>query len=176
MKFLTADIFTGHCYFFSFLKVLLPGMTERSLTPSATAFGLSEVALEGWKKKHTKLKSLTTTIHIFTLSQCLKQKFLKMLGVLFFLPFVAAQFVRGNFSTHFAIELGAEEGHAEAEFQRDPLIFRWNSWKERKGGDNTYYNIFVTIYPPLYHLYHLSQLSKIVLSKVAWRYSNENKI
>lgn len=47
MKFLTADFFTGHCYFFSFLKVLLPGMTERSLTPSATAFGLSEVALEG---------------------------------------------------------------------------------------------------------------------------------
>lgn len=29
----------------------LPGMTEQSSTPSAIAFGLSEEALEGWKRK-----------------------------------------------------------------------------------------------------------------------------
>lgn len=46
------------------------------------------------------------------------------MGFFFFLPFVAAQFVRGDFSTHFAVELGAEEGHAEAQLKRDPLIFR----------------------------------------------------
>lgn len=39
-------------------------------------------------------------------------------------PFVAAQFVRGDFPTHFAVELGAEERHAEAQLKRDPLFFR----------------------------------------------------
>lgn len=52
----------------------------------------------------------------------------------FVLPFIAAQFVRGDFSTHFAVELGAEEGHAEAQFKRDPLIFRWKAWKRGIAG------------------------------------------
>lgn len=41
-----------------------------------------------------------------------------------FLPLVAKEFVRGDFPAHFAVELGAEERHAEAELQRDPLVFR----------------------------------------------------
>lgn len=45
-------------------------------------------------------------------------------GLVLFLPLAAAQFVRGDLSTHFAVELRAEEGHAKAQFKRDPLIFR----------------------------------------------------
>lgn len=58
-----------------------------------------------------------------------------MLAVLylFFLPFVAAQFVRGDFSTHFAVKLGAEEGHAKAQLKRDPLVFSVKGWKKRIG-------------------------------------------
>lgn len=44
--------------------------------------------------------------------------------VCFFSPLVAEQFVRSDFSTHFAVELGAEERHAEAQLERDPLVFR----------------------------------------------------
>lgn len=51
--------------------------------------------------------------------------------VVFFLPFVATQFVWGDLSTHFAVELRAEERHAKAQFKRDPLIFRWKGWKKR---------------------------------------------
>lgn len=42
----------------------------------------------------------------------------------FFSPLVAEEFVRGDFPAHFAVELGAEERHSEAELQRDPLVFR----------------------------------------------------
>lgn len=103
-------------------------MTERSLTPSAIAFGLSEVALEGCKKKNknTMLEhGFNTQLYTFPSVFIQKVNFLRMLAVLylFFLPFVAAQFVRGDFSTHFAVKLGAEEGHAKAQLKRDPLVF-----------------------------------------------------
>lgn len=42
-------------------QVVLPGMTERSLTLSATAFGLSEVALEGWNNNTGSQASLLHT-------------------------------------------------------------------------------------------------------------------
>lgn len=112
-------------------------MTERSLTPSAIAFGLSEVALEGCKKKkkhNAGARLQHTTLHI---SQCFytKSEFFEDAGcfVSFFLPFVAAQFVRGDFSTHFAVKLGAEEGHAKAQLKRDPLVFSVKGWKKRIG-------------------------------------------
>lgn len=59
-------------------------MTEQSSTPSATAFGLSEGALEGWK--NNKVWSLALLQHFsLHLSQCFKQKekFVRMLGVAF---------------------------------------------------------------------------------------------
>lgn len=96
IKFPNPDIFTGtQLYLFfcvSFLKwrpeetaaCFLPGMTEQSSTPSATAFGLSEGALEGWK--NNKVWSLALLQHFsLHLSQCFKQKekFVRMLGVAF---------------------------------------------------------------------------------------------
>lgn len=38
-------------------------------------------------------------------------------------PLAAAEFVRGDFSAHSAVELGAEERHAEAQLERNPLGF-----------------------------------------------------
>lgn len=50
----------------------------------------------------------------------------------FSLPFAAAELVRGDFSAHFAVELRAEEGHPEAQLQRNPLVFRGGGWKKGK--------------------------------------------
>ena len=91
--------------------MFLPGMTERSSTPLATVCGLSVGALEDWRLKKFKFSAAATYIFI----RC---------SVFCFLPFIAAQFVRGDFSAHLAVELRAEEGHAKAQFKRDPLIFR----------------------------------------------------
>lgn len=41
--------------------------------------------------------------------------------------------MRGDFSAHFAVELGAEERHAKAQLQRNPLVFGWRSWKSAEG-------------------------------------------
>lgn len=124
--------------------MFLPGMTERSSTPSATASGLSEVALEGWNdnngsrtsaRHHARTHART---HFCTSFSLLDQSTIWRL--LFIpLPLVAAQLVRGYLSTDFAVEFRAEERHAEAQFKRNPLILRWKAWTDGiiRGSDRT---------------------------------------
>lgn len=69
-------------------------MTERSLTPSAIAFGLSEVALEGCKKKkkNTMLEhGFNTQLYTFPSVFIQKVNFLRMLAVLYLFFYLSLQ-------------------------------------------------------------------------------------
>ena len=49
-----------------------------------------------------------------------------------FVPVLAAEFVRGDLLTHSAVELRAEERHAEAQLQRNPLALPGERWRTKE--------------------------------------------